>query len=59
MLLFALLGCIKHEVPAWQRAQLMTPVMQVQSDGAAQHVFAVREAQSGADGGAGAACGCE
>ena len=54
-----LLACLPHPVPAWQRAQLMTPVMEAPSDSASQHVFAVREAQAGADGGTGAACGCE
>ncbi len=59
LLLLSLLGCLRHPVPAWQRAELMTPVMEAPSDEASAHVFAVREGQAGAESGAGTACGCE
>jgi hypothetical protein len=64
VLLSVLGGCVKIEpwVKPYERAQLADPIMAFSrdpvSDSYMNHIYQVREAARGAEGGEGGGCGC-
>lgn len=64
VLLLVLGGCVKIEpwVKPYERAQLADPIMAFSrdpvSDSYMNHIYQVREAARGAEGGEGGGCGC-